>query len=83
VRLDQDPPTRSLVAYTRSPSLNVGEETLVELTVRVDDLAFVDARTSERVLPAGEYEVRIDLGPNNQDSGEIVHTVHVVDGISL
>ena len=82
-RLGQDPPIRSLAAYTRSASLNVGEEGPVELKVRVDDLAFVDARTSERVLPAGEYEVRIDLGPNNQDSGEIVHTVHVVDGISL
>jgi hypothetical protein len=82
-RLSQDPPTRSLVAYTRSPSLCVGEETLVELKVRVDDLAFVDAVTAERVLPAGEYEVRVDLGPKNGDAGEIVHAVHVVRDISL
>jgi hypothetical protein len=83
VRLSQDPPTRSLAAYTRSRSLCVGEETLVELKVRVDDLAFVDAVTAERVLPAGEYEIRVDLGPKNGDAGEIVHAVHVVGDIAL
>ena len=83
-RLGQDPPTRSLAAYTRSSSLrNVGEDERVELKVRDGDLAFVDARTSERVLPAGEYEVRVDLGPNNGGAGEIVHAVHVVEDISL
>jgi len=82
-RLGQDPPTRSLVAYRRSPSLRVGEETLIELTVRVDDLAFVNAMTAERVLPAGEYEIRIDLGPKNEGAGEIVHAVHVVKDIAL
>jgi hypothetical protein len=82
-RLSQEPPIRSLVAYTRSPSLRVGEETPVELKVRVDDLAFVDAVTAGRVLPGGEYEVRIDLGPENEHAGEIVHAVHVAEDIAL
>ena len=82
-RLGQDPPTRSLAAYARSPSLRVGEETVVELKVTVADLAFVDALTAERVLPAGDYEVRVDLGPNNEHAGEIVHMVHVVEDIAL
>ncbi len=82
-RLGQDPPTRSLVGYTRSPSLTVGEAIVVELNVRVDDLAFVDARSSRRVLPAGEYEVSVDLGPSVISSGKVVHSVHVATDVLL
>ena len=49
--------------------------------VRVDDLAFVDARTSQRVLPAGEYEVRVDLGPSASGAGEVVHSVRVASDV--
>lgn len=82
-RLGQDPPTRSLAGYTRSPSLRVGEETVLELKVAIDDLAFVDAVTASRVLPAGDYEMRVDLGPKSGYAGEIVHTVHVAEDIAL
>ena len=82
-RLGQDPPVRSLAAYTRSASLRVGEEAVVSLKVRIDDLAFVDAVTSGRVLPAGEYEVRVDLGPNSASAGEVVHTLRVAEEILM
>ena len=53
------------------------------LRVCVDDLAFVDALTFERVLSEGKYGVRVDLGPNNEAAGEIVHVVHVAEDILL
>ena len=49
----------------------------------MQDLAFVDAVTAGRVLPSGEYEVRVDLGPKNGGAGAIVHTVHVVEDIEM
>ena len=67
----------------RSPSLAAGEAKPVELKVRVDDLAFVDAKTAARVLPAGEYEIRVDLGPKSEAAGEMVHAVHVAEDIAL
>jgi|EP01046_Picozoa_sp_COSAG06_P039330 beta-D-xylosidase 4 len=82
-RLGQDPPIRSLVAYMRTHSLAVGETAVVKLKLRVDDLAFVDARTSQRMLPAGEYEVRVDLGPSATSAGEVVHSVHVASDVVL
>ena len=36
---------------------------------------------AERVLPAGEYEIRVNLGPKNEDAGEIVRTIRVAEDI--
>ena len=71
------------MAYTRTRSLAVGETAVVKLNLRVDDLAFVDARTSQRMLPAGEYEVRVDLGPSATSAGEVVHSEHVASDVML
>ena len=78
-----------LVSYTRSHNLNVGETQRLEFHVDVADLSFVTT-SGARVLLAGEYELRLDLGPkaNELDSegswaGEVRQTVFVAHDMIL
>ena len=85
-KLDQ--PYQALAAFAKTEELLPGEETQVELTFRMEDLASYDAERVSRILEAGRYILRVGNSSRSTcpvcalvlDREATVEKVHALNG---
>lgn len=65
----EDRPSRQLVAFGKTPTLQPGQEEQLTLTFSMHDLAMYDTQRSQTILPAGVY--LLEAGSSSRDTQPI------------